>query len=225
MIRKCPNVWRALLCAFTVSLSTAGFARATDSETREFTVKVDGKPSGYANMTIQGQDDGTTIVSCDTSVRVRVVVIKTYVYTCQTRETWKDGRLQSLSSQCNDDGKQFQVSATAQADGIHVRVNGREHTTKSEAWVSSYWTLPDAKLRDQAIAVIDADNGRDLQGRLQFLGTAQITVAGQMQNVQHYRFNGPTRIELYYDAAQRLVRQEWVEDGHPTALELARVRR
>jgi hypothetical protein len=224
MIQKFPNVWRTLLCALMVLLSAAVAARAADSETREFVVKVDGKPSGYANMTIQRQDDGTTIFSCDTNVRVRVL-IKTYVYNLQTSETWKDGRLQQLASQCNDDGKQFQVSANAQADGIHVSVNGREHITKSEAWVSSYWTLPDAKLRDQAIAVVDADTGRDLQGRLQFIGTTQKSVGGQVQNVQHYRFNGPTRIELYYDAAQRLVHQEWVEDGHPTVLELARMRR
>ncbi|MHB1426301.1 MAG: DUF6134 family protein [Gemmataceae bacterium] len=223
MSRKYPNVWRWLPCAFVVLLS-AGGVRAAESETREFVVKVDGKPSGSANMTIQRQDDGTTLVSCDTNVRVKVL-IKTYVYTCRTRETWKDGRLQQLASQCNDDGKQFQVSATAQADGVHVRVNGREHITKPEVWVSSYWTLPDAKQREQVIPVLDADNGRDMQGRLQFIGTTQITVAGQAQNVQHYRFNGPNRIELYYDAAQRLVRQEWVEEGHPTALELAGVRR
>lgn len=224
MIRNYPNVRRALLCASALLFIAAAGVRAADSETREFVVKVDGKPSGYANMAIQRQDDGTTIVSCDTNVRVKVL-IKTYVYTCKTRETWKDGRLQQLASQCNDDGKQFQVSAVAQADGIHVRVNGREHITKSEVWVSSYWTLPDAKLRDQVIPVVDADNGRDMQGRLQPIGTTQLAVDGQVQNVQHYRFNGPNRIELYYDAAQRLVRQEWIEDGHPTALELARVRR
>jgi hypothetical protein len=224
MIQKCPNLWRSLWCALPVLLCAAAAARAADSETREFVVKVDGKPSGHANMTFQQQDDGMTVVSCDTEVRVRVL-IKTYVYTCQTRETWKGGRLQQLVSQCNDDGKQFQVSAAAQADGIHVNVNGREHITKTEAWVSSYGSLPDAKLRDQALAVIDADNGHDMQGRLQFLGTVQIAVAGQVQNVQHYRFNGPTRVELYYDAAQRLVRRDWVEDGHPTSLELARVRR
>jgi hypothetical protein len=224
MVRKCPNAWRSLACAAAVLLSAAVNARAAENETREFAVKVDGRPAGYANMTIQRQDEGTTIVSCDTKVRVKVL-IKTYDYTCRTQETWKNGRLQQLASLCNDDGKQYQVSATAQADGIHVRVNGREHIAKAEAWVSSYWTLPDAKLRDGAIAVIDADNGRDMQGRLQFLGETQIAVAGQMQNAQHYRFNGPNRIELYYDAAQRLVRQDWVEDGHPTALELLRVRR
>jgi hypothetical protein len=223
MIRKCPKTWCFLVCAVAVLFSAAS-VRAADNETREFVVKVDGKPSGHANMTIQRQDDGTTIVSCDTNVRVKIL-IKTYTYTCRTQETWKNGRLQQLASQCNDDGKQFQVSAMAQADGIHVRVNGREHIAKAEAWVSSYWTLPDAKLRDGIIPVLDVDNGRDMQGRLRFIGTAQITVAGQPQNVQHYCFNGPNRIELYYDAAQRLVRQDWVEDGHPTVLELVRVRR
>jgi hypothetical protein len=224
MVRKCPTVWRWLACALAVLFSAVASVRAADSETRAFVVKVDGKPAGHANMTIQQQDDGTTIVSCDTTVRVRVL-IKTYTYTCRTRETWKGGRLQQLVSQCNDDGKQFQVSAAAQADGIHVHVNGREHVAKAESWVSSYWTLPDAKLREGIIPVIDADNGRDMQGRLQFIGTAQITTAGQVQNVQHYRFNGPNAIDLYYDAAQRLVRQEWVEDGHPTVLELTRVQR
>jgi hypothetical protein len=225
MAWKYANISRWLVYA-NLALFLAGGAavRAADTETREFVVKVDGKPSGHANMTIQRQDDGTTTVSCDTNVRVRVL-IKTYVYTCKTRETWKDGRLQQLASQCNDDGKQYQVSGTAQADGIHIRVNGREHIAKAEAWVSSYWTLPDAKLRDGLLSVVDADTGRDLQGRLQFIGATQMNVAGQVQNVQHYRFNGPTRIELYYDAGQRLVYQEWVEDGHPTALELARVRR
>jgi hypothetical protein len=223
MIRNYLNAWGSLACIGAMLLG-AGGVHAADTETREFVVKVDGKPAGHANMTIQRQDDGTTIVSCDTDVRVKVL-IKTYVYTCRTRETWKNGRLQQLASQCSDDGKQFQVSAAAQADGIHVRVNGREHITKTEAWVSSYWTLPDAKLRDQVLAVVDADNGRDLQGRLQFLGEAQLNVAGHVQNVQHYRFNGPNRIELYYDASQRLVRQDWIEDGHPTALELSRVNR
>jgi hypothetical protein len=211
-------------CASVVLLLAAASGRAADRETREYLVRVDGKPCGNAAFTIERKDDGTTVVSCATDVVVKVF-IKKYVYTLRTQETWKDGRLQQLSSQCNDDGKEYQVSATAQKDGVHVRVNGRERIAKPDVWVSSYWTLPDAKLRDGVIAVIDADNGRDMQGRLQNLGAAQIAVAGQVQNVQHYRFNGPNRIELYYDANERLVREEWVEDGHPTILELSGVRR
>jgi hypothetical protein len=216
---------RWLVCVAAASLMAAGaVARGADRETREFAVLVDGKPAGGASMTIERQDDGSTTVSCDTTVTVRVL-IKKYVYTCQTREVWKEGRLQQLTGRCNDDGKQFQVTANAQDDGIHVRVNGREHTTRLDAWLSSYWTLPDRKIRDQVVAVIDADNGRDMQVRIQNVGDAQIPVAGQLQNVQHYRLTGTVQVDLWYDASERLVRESFVEDGHPTVLELARVRR
>lgn len=216
--------WCALVCAGLMLVADGSAVRAGDSETREFAVLVDGKPAGTASMAIQRQDDGSTVVSCDTSVTVKVL-FKKYVYTCQSREVWKDSRLQQFASRCNDDGKQYQVSAVAQADGVHVRVNGRERTARPEVWLSSYWTLPDAKLRDQAIPVLDADNGRDMQVRIQHIGAAQIAVAGQMQNVQHYRLTGTVKVDLWYDAADRLVRQEWIEDGHPTALELTRLRR
>jgi hypothetical protein len=223
MIGKTRQTCRWLVCAGVTLLLAAG-ARAADSETRQFAVLVDGKQAGTATMTLQRQDDGATVISSETNVLVKIL-IKKYVYTCQTREVWKDGRLQQAASQCNDDGKQYQVSAVARADGVHVRVNGREHTTKPEVWPSGYWTLPDAKLRNQAIPVLDIDNGRDMQVRLQHIGAAQIAVAGQMQNVQHYRLTGTVRVDLYYDANERLVRREWVEEGHPTVLELTGVRR
>jgi YD repeat-containing protein len=220
-----PNAFLWLLCAgLALPLAGGAAARAADSETREFAVLVDGKSAGTATMTIEKKDDGSTVVSCDTNVTVRVL-IKKYVYTCQTREVWKDSRLQQFASRCNDDGKQYEVSAAAQADGVRVRVNGRERTAKPEVWLSSYWTLPDPKVRTGVVPVLDADNGRDLQVRIQHIGEAQIAVAGQVQNVQHYRLTGSVRVELYYDAAGRLVRQEWVEEGHPTTLELTRLRR
>jgi hypothetical protein len=50
-------------------------------------------------------------------------------------------------------------------------------------------------------------------------------VAGQVQNVNHYRLSGKVAVDVWYDGSERLVRQEWVEEGHRTVLELARVRR
>ena len=222
---KFHDAYRWLVYAGAMLLTVGGAsAFAADSETREFAVLVDGKQAGSANMTIRRQDDGVTVVSSATKVEVRVL-IKKYVYTCENREVWKGGRLQEMASRCNDDGKQFQVSAVAQADGVHVRVNGRERTAKPEVWLSSYWTLPDAKLREGVVPVIDADNGRDLQVRIQHVGAERITVAGEARAVHHYRLTGTVRVDLWYDDAERLVRQSWIEDGHPTVLQLARVRR
>ena len=224
MTQKFVLASRWLSAACLLVMAVAPSLRAAESETRDFMVRVDGKPCGNAVFTIQRQDDGTTVVTCDTNVVVKVL-IKKYVYTCRSQETWKNGRLQQLSSQCNDDGKQYQVTGVAQTDGIHVRVNGRENVVRPEAWVTSYWKLPDPKLRDQIIPTLEGDNGREMQGRLQYVGAAQIAVAGQLQNVHHYRYNGPTTIYLYYDANETLVRREWVEEGHPTVLELTRLRR
>lgn len=224
-MRNNRSARRWLVCVgVTLLLAGSAGVRAADSETREFAVLVDGKQAGTASMNIQKQDDGSTVVSSQTNVVVKVL-FKKYVYTCEAREVWKDGRLREAASRCNDDGKAYQVSAVAQADGVHVRANGRERTTKPEVWLSSYWTLPDAKIRNQVVPVLDIDNGRDMQVRLQHIGAQQIPVAGEMRNVQHYRLTGTVRVELYYDANERLVRQEWVEDGHPTVLQLTGVRK
>lgn len=212
--------WTILSAALALPMT----ARAADREVREFTIRVDGKPCGTASFTIEKRDDSTTVVSCDSTVTVKVL-FKKYVYTCRSREVWKDKRLSEFTSRCNDDGKKFQVSAVAKADGVHFDVNGRERIVKPEVWLTSYWTLPDAKIRKGVIPVVDADNGREMVVRIEHVGAAQVTVGGQLINTQHYRLTGTTRADLYYDDAERLVREEWVEDGHPTALELNRVRR
>lgn len=222
MVGKCPKL--LILSAALLLPLAASSVRAADPETREFTIRVDGKPSGTAVMRIENKDDGSTVVSLDSNVTVKFL-FKKYVYTCQSREVWKDKRLREFSSRCNDDGKRFQVSAEAKADGVHMRVNDRERTVKPEVWLSSYWTLPDPKLRDGAIPVVDADNGREMLARIAHIGAAQLVVGGQLRNVEHYRLTGTVHVDLYYDAAERLMRSEWVEDGHPTVLELNRIRR
>jgi hypothetical protein len=199
-------------------------ARAADLETRDFVVRVDGKPAGDAHFTIHRQDDGTTQVSCDTDVRVSFLLVK-YTYSYRGREIWKNGRLQRFDSTCDDNGKRYQIAAAAEEGGLRVSVNRQERMARADVWLTSYWTLPDPRLRNQVIPLLDADNGRDLDCRLQYVGQVQLPVVGQLQNLHRYRLTGKVLVDLWYDAAERLVRQEWVEEGHRTSLELARVRR
>jgi hypothetical protein len=229
MMAWTPGVARRAACRWLLGIGLAlagvglGTVQAGETEVREFAVHVDGKPSGRAIMTIQHHEDGTTVANCETNVEVRVAFIK-YRYSYTGREVWKDGRLQQFSSQCNDDGKQFQVTGVTESQGLRFRVNGQERTMPADSWLSSYWHLPE-KSRHGALAIVDADNGRPLQGRLQHIATVQMTVAGQPQHVNHYRLTGSVQVELWYDGNERLVRQEWVEDGHRTLLELVHIRR
>ncbi len=42
---------------------------------------------------------------------------------------------------------------------------------------------------------------------------------------QRYRLSGDMAAELWYDESERLVREDTVEEGHRTVIELARIRR
>lgn len=201
-------------------------ARAADVETRDFTVAVDGKRAGEAHMTIQRQDDGAVSMRCDTDITVKIAALfKAYSYSYRGHETWKDGRLQRFESTCNDDGKRFTVTAVAESDGLTVRVNNTERKVRADVWLTSYWQQPEDKLVDKVVPLLDADCGRDLEARVQFIASERRAVAGAVQEVRHYRLTGKAAADLWYDAGGRLVRQEWLEDGHRTQLELVRVRR
>jgi hypothetical protein len=202
----------------------ANGASAGDVETREFRVLVDGKHAGNAQMTIHQADDGTLSMHCDTDITVKIGPFRAYTYKYRGRETWKDGRLVRFQSTCKDDGKSFDVQAEAKDDGLHVLVNGEEHVTYAGVWLTSYWQEPDKKKYDTVIPLLDADCGRDLDGRLTLIAAEQRTVEGRAQQIKHFQLNGTVHVDLWYDAARRLVRQEWMEDGHRTQLELKYIR-
>jgi hypothetical protein len=80
-------------------------------------------------------------------------------------------------------------------------------------------------LRDGAIPLIDADTGKDLSGKLRFVANEKVRVMGQEAALNHYKLTGQVQVDLWYDGSERLVRQEWLEQGHKTMIELIRVRR
>src|SRR5262249_24984622 len=191
-------------------------AVAAETEVRTYTVSVDGRRAGQSVLDIHRQDDGQVVVTASANVSVRFL-LKTYTYTYQGREVWKAGRLQTLQSTSNDDGKVFQVTAVAQPNGLNIKVNGQERLGRADVWTTRDAQLHDPNRATQPAPLLDADTGRDLNGHLQHFGAAQVTVAGQAVTCTRYRIAGiPSPVDLWFDSANRLVRQEFVEDGHRT---------
>jgi hypothetical protein len=214
-----------LILGVLMLVSGSTRAGAADSERRDFNILVDGKRAGAYHLTITHADDGTDTVSAQAHVRVSHLVY-TYTYAYQGTEVWKAGRLASLNSSTDDDGTRFQVSAVADGANLRVTVNGQEHATRGDVWTTTYWRLPDAKFRNRGVPLLDADTGRDINATLQCIGAEAIQVVGQAVNCVHYRVRGGgVAVDAWYDAQERLVRQESVEDGHRTVLDLAGIRR
>lgn len=208
----------ALLSAFCPAASAA------DVETRDFSVVVGNKLAGEVHVTIHKDDNGSTYVRCDTDVKVKIG-LREHKFIYRGYEEWKAHRLVKFDSNTDDDGKRFFVKAIAQKDGVLVTVNNAEKMVPAHVWLTSYWSLPDPKLRDQELPLLDADNGRELSGTLQFVATEKVKVGGQTIPLNHYKLTGKVSVDLWYDGGDRLVRQEWLESGHKTVVELVRVRR
>jgi len=213
-----------LVVGLVVFVTGTSRAAAADTEVRDFNVVVDGSRAGEYHVTIQRGDDGTLTMSLTSEVRVKVLGVTFYSYTYRGREVWKDGRLRRLDSSGQENGKPFTVSVVPDAGGLRVACNGQAHAAPPNVWTMTYWQLPPAPARDQPLPLLGSD-GREVDGRLQYLGTERLNVAGQEQPCGHYRVTGSTPHELWYDAQERVVRQEWVVDGHKTVLELTRVGR
>ncbi len=224
MNRRLPGALCWVLVGCAVLWPAWSVARAADVETRDFNVFVDGKRAGAAHMTIQKADDGTITMSCDTDITVPVLFF-TYKYSYRGREVWKDGKLQRFDSTCNDDGKRYVVTAAAEEKGVRFKVNNAERIVSRDVWLTSYWSKPDKKMVDKAVPLVDADTGRDLECKVSQVGPEEVTVSGQAMKLQRYKLTGQVEVELWYDSADRLARQEWVEDGHRTIVELTKIRK
>jgi hypothetical protein len=216
---RCPGLaWGLALAALA-----CGSRATAQSEERQFSIYVDGKRAGQYRMAVEKQKDGTLNMTGRANVAVKIL-LRQYVYRFDGREVWKDGRLLRLQSTSSDDGKQFQVDAQAAEKGLRVSVNGDVRQVRWDVWTTSYWQIPNPQLVNQAVPLLDADNGKMYNGSLRKVGAARVTVAGQPVDCDHYRVEGgPYPIDLWFDKTNRLVRQDFIEQGHRTVVELDQI--
>jgi hypothetical protein len=215
----------AWLGACAALLAGALPGQAADRETRTFRVHVGARDAGEMKMAIEKGEGGTTVVRTQTQIQVRILLVR-YSYSYRGQEVWQGGRLRQFASSTDDNGTRHAVSAVADEHGVRVRVGTRERIVPAEVWLSSYWSLPPPALRNRPLAVLDTDTGRDLPAvRLRYVATQHKPILGKTQEVYHYRIVSDRAIDVWYDRGGRLVRQERVEQGHRTVLELVGLER
>jgi hypothetical protein len=207
-------------------LSVSAGRAAAESEVRDFSIDVDGASCGQYLMTITRQDDGTLSMKAEANLTVKAFLV-TYRYSYNGTEHWKGGRLVQLSSKCNDDGTKYDVFAQAEGNALRVRVNGKERLCNGEVWTTSYWLLADQRFHNKNVPLLDADSGKEYLSQLQYVGVKQISVGGQAQNCHLFRVTGgpTTPVDLYFDGDNRLVRQEFTEQGKRIVFHLRSVKR
>ncbi|MSQ97251.1 MAG: hypothetical protein EXR98_22230 [Gemmataceae bacterium] len=200
-------------------------ARADDTETREFSVFVDGKEAGMSRMTILQKDDGTTYVAAAVEVKFRHLILD-YSLKLETQEWWKAGRLVGMKTTGNDNGKKVDVTLAADNNALRLRVNGKESQVRPDVWITSYWKLADARFHNKQVPILESDTGKEYNCELKFVATEKVPVGTQLQECFHFRVAAaPGPVDLWYDRYHRLVRAEFTESGHKTIIQLVNVKR
>jgi len=192
-------------------------------ETRTYDILVDGKNSGQSTLTITRWSDGSESVSAEAKVTVTWTVFS-YVYEFHGKEQWRDGRFEQLESRAVDGGTKLSLSVKREGGGFRVtKSKGKPASIPDVQLTTNYWREPAAGTDAKSIAVLDADNGKLYDEKIDRLGQQELSIGGQKIAANAYRLKGKLDVELWFDAQGLLVRQVGKEDGHPTEVRLASV--
>lgn len=207
-----------------IPASTTKVVPSQDStEIREFEVRVDNKPRGTHSLTIKSNKDKTE-VSIQTDVKVDLIV---YAYTFKSRgtEVWRGGRVDYADLSCDDGGKKRAFSLKTNGKDQKVAFNEKSVPVSSPGiMTTAYWQLPAADLRMKPLTVFDIDTGLARTASLNLVETTTVTFGERTLPCQHFKIDGPSPAELWFDDQNRLVRQKSIEQGHSMELRLKQIR-
>ncbi|MBM4003225.1 MAG: hypothetical protein FJ295_08060 [Planctomycetes bacterium] len=193
-------------------------------ELREYGVWVDQTLSGKLELEIDERGADAVSVSFKTEVKHTFYKIYNYSYSLHGREQWANGRLLSLRSEANDDGKKFRVQADLRGEENWVIVNDKKRASAEVTWTTLFWNLPDPEALSGEVLILDVDTGAPLKARLSPEKIESIELSGKPRDCWHVRVTEPKVVDLWFDGRRRLVRQVSTEDGFATEIRLKSIR-
>lgn len=180
----------------------AGPAKAADSLTPaypdsgvlHFSLLRNGSPLGSYNLRFEPREDGLHVVT-RVDVDYRLAFITLYRFEQDRNELWRDGDLISLETRTNDDGDRFALTAWATPDGLQI--NGREFDGLAPADImpTGFWDIRTVE-RTQ---LLNSEDGGLLEIAVTRIGVETVTAWGRPVRASHYRIDGDTEKDVWYD--------------------------
>lgn len=228
MAAHTASIFRRTLAAsfFLISLfANSQAALAAGNESRIFTANVDGRPSGTFRIDFHVNANGSETITSSAQVTVRVL-LATYRYTHQSKETWLNNSLWTLAATTNDNGKKSEVRAQRTEGGLVVTVGDRSHFCRNAVLTSTGCRMPFVINKTANLVVLETEDGSETNVNIQSLGPCSVQLKGQTIHGQRYRLTGKdTNGEWWFDQQGRAIRQSMLWDGHRVVLELAAINR
>ena len=226
MFRLCPDQERtsirrrallmgglagAVSCAFPpVSHASTAFVLPTATADRRFSVLYKGIRIGTHTVSYSSAT-GETRVNTEIHLEVKLAFVTAYAFSHRSEETWRAGRLTSLTGETVEHGETLHVEGAATPQGFRI-------VSKSGPFIVSAATLTSNSLWTPAMleqaTVIDAQRGGIIGVSARKLAEEQIEIAGSPVQAARYTFITPYYAgAVWYDKANLWVGAEFERDG------------
>jgi hypothetical protein len=130
-----------------------------------------------------------------------------------------------VSNEADYNGDRYVIQGSATDQTLNYEVNGESKKAPKDIWAASYWREPEAARIGKKVRLLDSDKGRQLVANLERVGTETINVESSRASATHYRMRGDVEVDVWYDRNGYIARQESIESGHKTSLELIKIRK
>lgn len=213
------------LCTVAPGLSAAAACEIFPRDgRRDFLVLRHGQAVGHHRIAYSRPDPaaaraggpGIFVVRSDVEIRAGLTGTSIYRLTHHAEEIWRDGWLDELITDTDDDGRRYRLRARRQHGIFAGAVNGASFTVAGYIVPSSLWhhdTIASETL-------LDTVDGRVKRVRAHRLGEVEVPLAGRSVVTQHYVLEGQIQRQLWYDGECRLARAAYLaRDGTWLTLE------
>jgi hypothetical protein len=170
-------------CTAACPLALACLAAPARAEDYAFKVFCNGSPVGYHEVHVRHDADETD-VDIDAHIDVTFAGIEIYRYRHRSHEIWRDGKLEALRSETNDDGEAMSVSVHPGEDGmLVVESNQGRREVPPDILPTSLWN-PEVLGQRQ---LLDTESGRTLKVRVAQLSDGRYQMSGDLSLQVDYR--------------------------------------
>ena len=169
-------------------------------EELNFQVLLDDSEIGFHRFRVEKTPNSQTI-NIDANFKVTFLGIPFYRYKHTNREMWRNGCLESIASNTDDNGDRFVVEGSRNPSGFSINTaKDQQDINNACVMTFAYWNKNFLK-RQQ---LLNSQNGDWLPVDIDFIGAENVSFGGEKLTAEKYRIRNPEKeidITVWYEGA------------------------
>lgn len=190
-IRRIPVMKNVVSAFLGLGVLLASSASASEFDAA-FDIIRKGDRIGYHAVDIEEMADGAIRVETRIAMQVKLGPIPVFNYEHLATEIWRDGKLQSVESTTDNNGKDESLRALREGDTLNIDGTRYKGPAPGDAVPSSYWN----KAIIKATTLLDTQNGRLIDVTIANLGETP-SPTGDL--AEQHRLTGSVDLNLWYE--------------------------